>query len=193
MRKQTALWPAWTRTWPQSSESCTVLTVCTTYSFSTTNMLARLKYFVALQGLGAFTSPFVSTYFSKFPDRKWAYHFIFSAVFAMINLAALVYVFRFRRQESTIFSAHRQSGQRWYLFVVSLEVLLDGGQKPKEEPGPEQRQHWGDSYRQIFALKCVPLLAAFALIYIGVEATIGGEYQTRKLMQPCDPLVKDGV
>lgn len=55
-----------------------------------------------------------------------------------------------------------------------LEVLLDAGQEPNGEPGCLQEQR-GSKYRQIFALKCVPFLTAFALIYIGVEVTLGGE------------------
>ncbi|PPQ92297.1 hypothetical protein CVT25_008894 [Psilocybe cyanescens] len=116
------------------------------------NMTTKLGVMHGAYGLGALTSPFASTYFSRFPDRRWANHFIFSAAFAVVNVAILIYVFRLRRQE---------------------EVLLDAGQEPNGESGCLQQQR-GSKYRQIFALKCVPFLTAFALIYIGVEVTLGG-------------------
>ena len=36
-------------------------------------------------------------------------------------------------------------------------------------------QSGGNTYKQIFALRAVPLLTVFALIYIGVEVTLGGQ------------------
>ena len=39
------------------------------------------------------------------------------------------------------------------------------------DPGNE-----GNKYRQIFRLREVHLLAAFLLVYVGVEVTIGGQY-----------------
>ncbi|KAH9478737.1 Bypass of stop codon protein 6 [Psilocybe cubensis] len=116
------------------------------------NMTTKLGVMHGSYGLGALTSPFASTYFSRFPDHRWAYQFIFSAVFATINVIAVILVFRFRRQE---------------------EVLLDAGQKSPTNSECNPQRH-GNTYRQIFTLKCVPLLAAFAVIYIGVEVTFGG-------------------
>ncbi|KDR80372.1 hypothetical protein GALMADRAFT_62046 [Galerina marginata CBS 339.88] len=115
------------------------------------HMSTKLGMMHAAYGsLGAFTSPFVSTYFSGFSDRRWAYHFTLSLVLALANLAVVIYVFRFRRQE---------------------EILSEAGQEPSAESGMQQQ---GSKYRQIFAQKAVPLLTVFALIYIGVEYTLGG-------------------
>lgn len=52
-----------------------------------------------MAGLGAFIAPFSATYFATLTDRKWAFHFILSAVFSVLNTAVLIYVFRFRRRE----------------------------------------------------------------------------------------------
>jgi len=41
-------------------------------------------------------------------------------------------------------------------------------------------QGGGSKYKQIFALRAVHLLAIFALIYIGIEVTLGGQYHNEK-------------
>jgi hypothetical protein len=48
-------------------------------------------------GLGAFTSPFVATYFSGTPH--WSFHYLISAVMAVSNTLALILVFRFKRMD----------------------------------------------------------------------------------------------
>ncbi|KAF9552887.1 MFS general substrate transporter, partial [Agrocybe pediades] len=118
------------------------------------HMSTKLGIMHGAYGLGAFTSPFASTYFSRFADHRWAYHFIFSTGFSVLNVVVVVVVFRFRRQE---------------------EVLLEAGQEPHvDAAGSSPQQQGWNQYRHIFALKAIPLLIAFALIYIGVEVTLGG-------------------
>lgn len=53
-----------------------------------------------------------------------------------------------------------------------IDILLDAGQEPSADVG--LMQGGGNKYKQIFALRAVPLLTIFALIYIGVEVTLGG-------------------
>ncbi|KIM47156.1 hypothetical protein M413DRAFT_270463 [Hebeloma cylindrosporum] len=113
------------------------------------HMSTKLGFMHASYGLGAFLAPFASTFFSGFTDRRWGFHFILSAGLCLSNIAVLLYVFRLRRQE---------------------DILLDAGQ----EPSADVIQSGDNKYKQIFALRAVPLLTIFALIYIGVEVTLGG-------------------
>jgi hypothetical protein len=48
-------------------------------------------------GLGAFIAPFVSTIFST--HSRWTFHYLTSAGMQITNIAVLVLVFKFRRQE----------------------------------------------------------------------------------------------
>uniref|UniRef100_A0A8H7XKR5 pyranose dehydrogenase (acceptor) n=1 Tax=Psilocybe cubensis TaxID=181762 RepID=A0A8H7XKR5_PSICU len=114
------------------------------------DMSLKLGLLQGAYGIGAFSAPFASTYFSKLPGRQWSYHFIVSTVLTVVNMTAILYVFRFKRQE---------------------EVLIEAGQEPINEQAHQQR---GSKYRQIFSHQSVPLFAIFALIYIGVEVTLGG-------------------
>ncbi|KAF8966620.1 MFS general substrate transporter [Flammula alnicola] len=118
------------------------------------HMSVKLGMLHASYGLGAFISPFSSTYFSGLSNRRWAFHFILSAGFSLLNILVLIYIFRFRRQE---------------------EILLDAGQEANADSSVGQQG--GSTYRQIFSVKAVPFLAIFALIYIGVEVSLGGGCQ----------------
>ncbi|PPQ93572.1 hypothetical protein CVT25_005564 [Psilocybe cyanescens] len=111
------------------------------------HMTLKLGILQGAYGLGAFLAPFSSTYFSKLAGRQWSYHFIVSVVL-------------------TLYTFFDLGGK-----TVLTEVLLDAGQEQSNEY--TQQEH-GSKYRQIFSLKCIPLLAVFTLIYIGVEVTLGG-------------------
>ena len=50
----------------------------------------------------------------------------------------------------------------------------------------------GNLYRQIFPIRTVWLLAAFALIYIGVEVTLGGEFVSMVSMYDTDFFAQGG-
>ncbi|KAF8903955.1 major facilitator superfamily domain-containing protein [Gymnopilus junonius] len=115
------------------------------------HMSTKLGMMHGAYGFGALTTPFSSTYFSGFANKKWAYHYILSEFFSLLNLCFIIYVFRFRRQE---------------------DVLLEGGQEPSADSTVHPQG--GSKYRQIFALKSIPLLTIFSVIYIGVEVTLGG-------------------
>ncbi|KAF9023653.1 MFS general substrate transporter [Hymenopellis radicata] len=100
----------------------------------------------ASYGIGAFLAPFSSTRFATV--RKWSFHYIISASFAVVNIVILVVVFRLKRKEA---------------------LLLEEGQDLGTAPTLDR-----NVYRQILGIKAVHLLTAFVLVYIGVEVTIGG-------------------
>ncbi|KAF8068720.1 MFS transporter [Lyophyllum atratum] len=114
----------------------------------TNNMETKLGILHATYGLGAFTAPFVATYFSGRP--RWSFHYLVSASMAVLNMLLLILVFRFKRMD---------------------EVLAEGGQAPTESSSSAPREN---AYRQLFGLKSVHVFTIFALVYIGVEVTVGG-------------------
>ncbi|KAJ3804736.1 MFS general substrate transporter [Lentinula aff. lateritia] len=115
------------------------------------NKSPKLMMLHASYGMGAFCSPLVATQFSR--ARHWSFHYIISAGIAVSNTLILCAVFRFKRQE---------------------ELLLEIGQEPSEEVGFTTTPTSVNLYQQIFNIRVVHLLAVFALIYVGVEVTIGG-------------------
>jgi fucose permease len=56
-----------------------------------------------------------------------------------------------------------------------IDIFLDAGQGPSADEASVQ-DGGGSKYKQIFALRAIHLLAIFALIYIGVEVTLGGQW-----------------
>jgi fucose permease len=52
-------------------------------------------------------------------------------------------------------------------------LLADAGQPPNESTDTNTVVN-KNKFRQLFKLKAVHLLAAFAVVYIGIEVTIGG-------------------
>ncbi|KAM5531233.1 hypothetical protein V8D89_015099 [Ganoderma adspersum] len=98
-------------------------------------------------GLGALISPLISTQFAKSPTH-WSLHYVTSAGVYVTIFAILWFVFRGRRQE---------------------EVLEEEG-----EVGTDADAVGANKYKQIFTLKEVHFLALFALIYVGIEVTLGG-------------------
>ncbi|KAF9456465.1 major facilitator superfamily domain-containing protein [Collybia nuda] len=110
------------------------------------NMRTKIGIFHATYGLGAFTSPFAATYFSG--TKHWSFHYLISAIMAVSNTLALILVFRLKPMD---------------------QLLAEAGQDPDEANTSKD-----NNFRQIFGLKAVHLLAAFSLIYIGIEVTLGG-------------------
>ncbi|KAF7324534.1 MFS general substrate transporter [Mycena kentingensis (nom. inval.)] len=105
---------------------------------------------------GALVSPLVATQFARdefIAHNRWAYHFITTAGLTTLNTAVLAWVFKGKRQE---------------------ECLAWVGQvsppKAEAEPGTKQRSN----FRQIMAKPAVHALAAFLLVYAGIEVTVGG-------------------
>ncbi|PCH42939.1 MFS general substrate transporter [Wolfiporia cocos MD-104 SS10] len=91
-------------------------------------------------------SPFVATQFVEF--QRWSFSYLISLGIAVLNTLFLVFVLRFRTQD---------------------DCLAEIGQAP-----PEKISSNDSKYKQIFRLCAVNILAAFILIYVGVEVTIGG-------------------
>ncbi|KAJ3836159.1 MFS general substrate transporter [Lentinula raphanica] len=115
------------------------------------NKSPKLMMLHASYGVGAFCSPLVATQFSQ--TRHWSFHYIISAGIAVSNIFVLCAVFRFKRQE---------------------ELLLEIGQAPDEDVSSNSATASSNLYSQILNIRVVYLLATFALIYVGVEVTIGG-------------------
>ncbi|KAG6811769.1 hypothetical protein H0H92_005899 [Tricholoma furcatifolium] len=115
------------------------------------NMETKLGIMHACYGFGAFSSPFVATYFSA--QRHWSFHYFSSAGLAIFNIIALTVVFRFKR---------------------SADLLEQNGQARQDTTTVNQAPIRNNVYRQVFSLPTVHVLTAFALIYIGVEVTLGG-------------------
>ncbi|KAF9269598.1 MFS general substrate transporter [Marasmius fiardii PR-910] len=107
----------------------------------------KLMMLHASYGFGAFASPLLSTYFSG--TRHWSRHFVVSACIAVTNTAILSAVFRGKRQNAGINAEDHAAARR---------------------SGPAGQ----NLYRQIFNIRAVYFMATFALIYIGVEVTVGG-------------------
>ncbi|KAI0261661.1 MFS general substrate transporter [Gloeopeniophorella convolvens] len=100
----------------------------------------------ASYGFGAFCAPFSATHFAH--ARHWSFHYLLSLGMAVLNTAMLSAVFRFRTQD---------------------EIMVEAGQEPNEAETAQQSK-----YGQILRLRIVNHLALFALIYVGVEVTLGG-------------------
>ncbi|KAK7034523.1 hypothetical protein VNI00_012370 [Paramarasmius palmivorus] len=113
------------------------------------NQSMKLMVLHASYGLGAFCSPLVATYFSG--EKHWSFHYLISAGIAVSNTAVLVAVFRFKTQD---------------------QLMREIGQTSDEQAA--NRIDNSNLYRQIFNNKALHFMAIFALIYIGVEVTVGG-------------------
>ncbi|PCH42938.1 MFS general substrate transporter [Wolfiporia cocos MD-104 SS10] len=96
--------------------------------------------------LGAMASPFVATQFAEF--QRWSFSYLISLAIALLNTLFLVFVLRFRTQD---------------------DCLAEIGQ-----PVPERTSSDDNKYKQIFRLRAVHVLAAFILVYVGIEVAIGG-------------------
>ncbi|TCD71911.1 hypothetical protein EIP91_000043 [Steccherinum ochraceum] len=112
------------------------------------NASVKMGLLHAVYGAGAFAAPLVSTQFASM--SHWSLHYLTSLGVAVINLVALIAVFRFKRQE---------------------ECLIEIGQPPVETSTTASGQNL---YKEIFKLKALHLFGFFVLTYVGVEVTIGG-------------------
>lgn len=66
----------------------------------------------------------------------------------------------------------------WFVFSqLSTELLADAGQAPAEATTVS-----GSKYKQILGIKAVHFMAIFAIVYIGVEVTVGGTYSSGTLV-----------
>ncbi|KAK7681380.1 hypothetical protein QCA50_015472 [Cerrena zonata] len=110
------------------------------------NATAGFGFLHGSYGLGAFVAPLAATNFAV--RGQWYFHYLISAGLAILNTALLIYVFRFKGQDDIMAEAGHAAGE------------VDNTMENK--------------YRQIMGIKTVHLLSVWALIYVGVEVTLGG-------------------
>ncbi|KAF7983466.1 hypothetical protein HWV62_21756 [Athelia sp. TMB] len=109
----------------------------------------KLGFLHAFYGIGAFAAPLVATQFSN--SRHWHYHYLVSLSMAVVNLAVLTWVFKFKTQD---------------------EVYAEAGQESGEAQAAATAR--GNKFSQILRLRTVHALAFFILVYVGAEVTLGG-------------------
>jgi len=115
----------------------------------------KMSLLHAAYGCGAFAAPLVATQFSLM--TRWSFHYLTSLGLALVNLLALIVVFRF----NTVEQALAKTG------VVAAEP------NAMDESG---------KMKQIMKVKTVHILALFIFVYVGVEVTIGGWIVTYSLL-----------
>ncbi|TDL22801.1 MFS general substrate transporter [Rickenella mellea] len=114
------------------------------------NASEKMGIMHAIYGFGALCSPFLATQFDRMP--RWSFHYIVTCGLSLVNTISLAAVFKGRSQE---------------------ECLRDVGETCTGNEGPAANAQ-DSKYRQILRQRTVHLLALFALLYVGVEVTIGG-------------------
>ncbi|TRM63904.1 major facilitator superfamily domain-containing protein [Schizophyllum amplum] len=107
---------------------------------------AKMGMLHAAYGFGALVAPLVSTQFSQV--NRWSFHYLTSMGLALSCVVLQIAVLRFRTFDECMERVGR--------------------------PIPEKGASTESNLKQIFRLKNMHTLAAFALIYTGVEATLGG-------------------
>ncbi|KAF9051072.1 MFS general substrate transporter [Hymenopellis radicata] len=99
----------------------------------------------AVYGVGALVAPFISTTFSHV--HRWSFMYLVSLGLSFLNVGSLILVFRFRQQNDCF----AEEGQ-----IVEVE-----------------RETHENHYKQVLKLRTVYIIAAFLLLYVGVEVTLG--------------------
>ncbi|KAF4611886.1 hypothetical protein D9613_003750 [Agrocybe pediades] len=111
---------------------------------------AKMGMLHAAYGIGAFSSPLVSTQFVGL--SRWSLFFLASLGLAIANIILQCFVFRFRRQNECL----QLAGE----FIPERIVELSGTEE--------------STFRSVMRNKAAHSLAVFGLLYVGVEVTIGG-------------------
>ena len=102
-------------------------------------VIPHILSFIVIQGLGAFLAPFASTFFSGYTDRRWAFHFSISAGLCIMNIAALTYVFRLRRQEGKMKGPVKHHA---FLTIPPLVYRYSAWCRPRTEYGRGLDRKW---------------------------------------------------
>jgi fucose permease len=141
----------------------------------------------AMYGLGAFVVPLVATQFARRTPQmegRWNYHYLVSLGVALANTAGLVWVFRGKREEVLF----EEQGFTPVGGEVDEKVhmghldLADGNPNQDREDDPTAEDVSPPSsalgshvkFKRILSSPFIHLVAAFSLLYVGIEVTIGG-------------------
>jgi fucose permease len=140
----------------------------------------------AMYGLGAFVVPLVATQFARRTPQmegRWNYHYLVSLGVALANTAGLVWVFRGKREE-VLFA---EQGFTPVGAEVDEKIEIDVGHLDHADGNPNQEddptaEHASPSstlgshikFKRILSSPFIHLVAAFSLLYVGIEVTIGG-------------------
>jgi fucose permease len=139
----------------------------------------------AMYGLGAFVVPLVATQFARRTPRmegRWNYHYLVSLGVALANTAGLVWVFRGKREE-VLFEE-----QGFTPVGAEVEEKIDAGHLDHADGNPNQEDDLTAEdaspsssalgshvkFKRILSSPFIHLVAAFSLLYVGIEVTIGG-------------------
>jgi fucose permease len=139
----------------------------------------------AMYGLGAFVVPLVATQFARRTPQmegRWNYHYLVSLGVALANTAGLVWVFKGKREE-VLFAE-----QGFTPVGAEVEEKIDTGHLDHADGDPDQEdddptaEHTSPSsalgshvkFKRILSSPFIHLVAAFSLLYVGIEVTIGG-------------------
>lgn len=111
----------------------------------------------------------VATHFAQ--QERWSFHYLISLGIAISNFTFLMLVFGFKNQDrESIFISHM--GSRLTLF--GEELMAEAGEAPSEVD-----LNGGSKYKQIFGITALHYLTLWAVIYVGVEVTLGGTQYAR--------------
>ena len=117
-------------------------------------------------------SPLAATQFAQIP--RWSFHYLVSLGLSLSNVAFLILVFRLKDQTGKIFLPNAI-----LMPTITAACLAEIGQVSEESLSSEKRP-----LLQILRLKSVHILAAFLLVYVGVEVTIGGQSSLCRFRSP---------
>lgn len=138
----------------------------------------------AMYGLGAFVVPLVATQFARRTPQmegRWNYHYLVSLGVALANTLGLVWVFRGKREEALFeeqgFRPVGAEGDE-KVHVGHLDHA-DGNPNQDDDPTAEHASPSSAlgshvKFKRILSSPFIHLVAAFSLLYVGIEVTIGG-------------------
>ncbi|KAH9852214.1 MFS general substrate transporter [Lenzites betulinus] len=115
-------------------------------SVSVGKAATRFGILHGVYGLGAMTSPLVSTQLAQ--QKHWSFVYLSHIGLLVITVTMQIITFRFRSMEA-----------------CALEIGL-----PPPEKEPDSLL---DRYKRVFRLRVVHLMAFFAFVYVGVEVSTG--------------------
>jgi fucose permease len=133
---------------------------------------AKMGFLTAIYGLGALIAPLISTQFAN--ARHWSFHFLTSLAIALADTIALALIFRGRTQNGDF---HLLSLPYNTHSLCTIECLAEIDQDADAETLAAmagEREKNKNPFISLMRLRAVHCLAAFVIIYVGTEVTIGG-------------------